>query len=203
MSTRHREGHRLGVNPKLVVGFVAAAGLVLAAATQSPAGASTAASSKSLAKDLLTTSYAKKVGFSKVAEKATTTSKTGVKNCPDGGQVAFESSSGQTGLVSEVVACRTNKAAVTLLNGTRSGTSATSAAPPKSLGPSAFERSGGGSTYAIYWRRGSTVEVVALNTDVPASSNTSTSTTVATPPITSAQQRVLSSAAVEQNTLLS
>jgi hypothetical protein len=180
--------------------LAAAVSLFVAAATQSTAGASTAASSKSLVKDLLTSSYAKKAGFTKVAEKVTTTSKTGVKNCPDAAQEAFESASGQTGLVSEVVACTTSKAAQTLLSGTRSATSATSATLPKSLGSSAMERSGG-STYAIYWRRGITVEVVALNIDVPASSS-STSTTVPGPPMTSPQQALLSRAAVEQNRLL-
>jgi hypothetical protein len=175
----------LAVNLKLLAALAAAVALSVAAAPESPAGAGTPKSSKS--------------GFPKVAEKASTTSKTGVKNCPDGGQEAFESASGQTGLVSEVVACATSKAAQTLLSGTRSATSATSTTPPKSLGSTAMERSGGGSTYAIYWRRGTTVAVVALNTDVPASSSSSTSTTVAAPPITSAQQQLLSSAAVQQD----
>ena len=64
------------------------------------------------------------------------------------------------------MACTTSKAATALLSGTRSATSATSANPPKQLGPSAIERNGGGSTYAIYWRRGTIVEVVALIADV-------------------------------------
>jgi hypothetical protein len=202
MARPHREGHRPRVpwplNWRLFAGLAAAAVLVFAVATQSPAGASTPASSKSLAKDLLTFSYAKQVGFTKVAGKATTTSKTGVKNCPDGGQEAFESASGQTGLVSEVVACTTSKAARKLLSGT---TSAVSVSLPKRLGPSAIER-GSGSTYAIFWLRGSIVEAVALNTDVPASSSSSSSTTVPARPLTSAQQNLLSSAAVEQDTLL-
>lgn len=202
MPTPHRERHRprvpRPVNWKLFAAFAAAVALFVTAATQSPAGASTPASSKSLARDLLSFSYAKHAGFTKVVGKATTTSKTGVKNCPDGGQEAFESASGQTGLVSEVVACTTSKAALTLLGST---TSATSVDLPKRLGPSAVERSSG-STYAIFWRRGTIVEVVALNTDVPASSSSSTSTTVPVPPLTSAQQTLLSSAAVEQDTLL-
>jgi hypothetical protein len=165
-----------------------------------PAGASTPTSPKSLAKDLLASSYAKKAGFAKVADKVTVTSKTGVKSCPDGAQEAFESASGQTGLLSEALACTTSKGAAALLSSARSGNSATSATPPKRLGSSAFERSSGGSTYAIYWQRGTIAEMVALNTNVPASS--SSSTTVATPPITPAQQKVLSSAAVEQDALL-
>ena len=176
--------------------------LLVTAAAQMPAGASTPASPKSLAKDLLPSSYLKKAGFTKVAVKASTTSKTGLKSCSDGAQEAFTSASGQTGLESEVVACTTSKAATALLNGVRSATSATSTTPPRQLGSSAIERSGGGSTYLIYWRRGTIVEVLALNTNVPASSSSSTSTTGAAPPITPAQQKVLSSAAVEQDALL-
>ena len=193
--------------PALVVNrkiFALAMAVVLSvAAAEMPAWASTVTSPKSLAKDLLTVSFAKKAGFTKVSEKASTTSKTGEKSCPNGADEAFESASGQMGVFSEAVACTTSKAAAALLNGVRSGTSGTSgtsATPPKRLGSSAIERSGGGSTYAIYWQRGKILELVALNTNVPASSSTSTSTTLATPPITPAQQKVLSSLAVAQDT---
>jgi hypothetical protein len=167
-------------------------------AAQVPAGAT---SPKSLARDLLASSYAKADGFTKVVARASTTAKTGVKNCQDGGKEAFETASGQTGLLSEVVACTTSKAVLALLSGTRSATSASSASPPARLGPSAMERSNG-STYAIYWRRGALVEMVALVTNVSASSSSSTSTTVAAAPITLAQQALLSNAAVEQNALI-
>jgi hypothetical protein len=187
----------LAVNRKIFALAMAVA--LLVAAAEMPAWASTVASPKSLATDLLTASYAKKAGFTKVSEKVSTTSKTGEKSCPNGAQEAFESASGQMGVFSEAVACTTSKAAAALLKGVRSGTSGTSATPPKGLGSSAIERSGGGSTYVIYWQRGKTLELVALNTNVPATS-TSTSTTLATPPITPAQQKVLSSLALEQNT---
>lgn len=168
-----------------------------------PAAASTAASPKSLAKDLLPSSYAKKAGFTEVAEKATTTSKTGVKSCPNGAQEAFQSASAPTGVASEVVGCTTSKAAAAVLKGVRSSGSATSSMLPKRLGPAAVEVSGGGSTYAIYWQRGTIVELVALTTNVSASGSSSTSTTTATPPITAAQQKVLTRAAEEQNAVRS
>ena len=171
------------------------------AAAPTGAGASTPGSPKLLVKDLLPSSYLKKAGFTEVAEKATTTSKTGVKSCPDGAQEAYQSASNQTGVASEVLSCTTTKGASALLNEVRSGGSVTSSIPPKRLGSSAVEVSGGGSTYGIYWRRGTNVELVALSTDVSASSSSSTSAT--TPPITAAQQKVLSSAALEQDSLLS
>jgi hypothetical protein len=192
-------GRTLPINRRIFAALAVAVVLPLTVAAQMSAGASTPTSPKSLAKDLLTSSYAKKAGFTKVAAKASTTSNTGQKSCPDAAREVFESASGQTALLSEVVACTTSKAAAALLSGAPSGTSGT---PPKQLGSSAVERSGGSNNYLIYWLRGNIAEVVGLNTNVPASSSTSTSTTVAATPITSAQQRVLSSAAVEQNKLL-
>jgi hypothetical protein len=192
-------GRTLPINRRIFAALAVVVVLPLTVAAQMSAGASTPTSPKSLAKDLLTSSYAKKAGFTKVAAKASTTSNTGQKSCPDAAREVFESASGQTALLSEVVACTTSKAAAALLSGAPSGTSGT---PPKQLGSSAVERSGGSNNYLIYWLRGNIAEVVGLNTNVPASSSTSTSTTVAATPITSAQQRILSSAAVEQNKLL-
>jgi hypothetical protein len=175
--------------------------IVLPATAAAPtlAGASTAASAKSLAKDLLPSSYAQKAGFTKVAQKVNLSSKTGLNSCPNGARVTFKNASGQTALGSEVVACTTNKAAAALLNGSRSGTSVTSAHLPERLGSSAIEQVSDVSLYQILWRRGSIVEGVALNISVPASAGSSTSNSNTTLPITSAQQEVLSSAAVKQD----
>jgi len=192
-------GRTLPINRRILAALAVVVVLPLTVAAQMPAGASTSTSPKSLVKDLLPSSYAKKAGFTKVIGKATTTSNTGQKTCPNAAREVFESASGQTALLSEVVACTTSKAAIALLSGTPKGTSGT---PPKQLGSSAIERSGGSNNYIIYWLRGNIAELVGLNTNVPASSSTSTSTTAAATPITPAQQKVLSSAAVEQNKLL-
>jgi hypothetical protein len=53
-----------------------------------------------------------------------------------------------------------------------------------------------GSIYEIVWLRGAIVEAVALNVNVPLSSS---NPTIATQPITPAEQKVLSSAAVVQD----
>ncbi|MGH9047397.1 MAG: hypothetical protein ACRDVW_08785 [Acidimicrobiales bacterium] len=167
-----------------------------------PASASTPAAPKSLAKDLLPPSYAKKVGFTKVVEKASTTSKTGEKSCPNGAQEIFKNASGKAGMESEIVACTTSKAAAALLGGVATGTSATSSSPPKRLGSSAIERAGGGSSpsYAIYWRRGAILELIGITFDLAAStSSTTTTTTAPAPPITPAEQKLLSKVAVAQN----
>jgi hypothetical protein len=191
----------LSISRNIFAALAMAIVLPVTAAAPMPAGASTPASAKSLAKDLLPSSYAKKAGFTKVARKVATSSKTGLKSCPNGAQETFESASGQTALASEVVACTTDEAAAALVKSSRSGASVTSAQPPKRLGSSAIEHVSG-AIYEIVWQRGTIVEAVALNINVPASAGSSTSTTIAALPITSAQQEVLSSAAVKQDAQL-
>jgi hypothetical protein len=116
--------------------------IVLTGLGETTAGASTP-SAKSLAKDLMTTAYAKTAGFTEVVEKVSTSAKTGVKSCPDGAQEAFEDASNQTGVKAEILVCQTKKAAAALLTVVKSEGSASSA-PPKQLGPSAIESSGNG-----------------------------------------------------------
>jgi hypothetical protein len=165
--------------------------LPLTAATQIPASASTVASASSLAKDLLPSSYANEVGFTKVVENVTT-SKTGNRSCPLDAQEVFENAQGTLDLISGAATCTTSQGA---LRSARSGTLATSASPPKQLGSSAIERRSPGSVYEIYWLRGLTLEVVEIAAGPPSSPRPRR-------PITSAQQKILSSAAVEQNRLL-
>jgi hypothetical protein len=162
------------------------------------AGASTT-SAKSLAKDLMTTAYAKKAGFTEVAEKVSTSAKTGVKSCPDGAQEAFEDATNQSGVIAEVLSCSTKKAATALLAGVKAQ-GAKSSTPPKQLGSSAIERSSSGPVYTIYWRQGDVFEFVGLETQIPASTSasTTTTTTAPAPPITAAEQRILAGAAVNQ-----
>jgi hypothetical protein len=171
--------------------------IVLIGLGEVTAGASTP-SMKSLAKDLMTTSYAKTAGFTEVAEKVSTTAKTGVKSCPDGAQEAFEDASNQTGVIAEVLVCNTKKAAAALLTSVKAE-GATSSSPPKQLGSSALELSTSGPVYTIYWQQGDVFAFVGLETQIPASSSSSTTTTTApAPPITAAEQKVLSGAAVNQ-----
>jgi Zn-dependent alcohol dehydrogenase len=186
--------------PRRALPAVAAAVvLALTGLGEITAGASTS-SAKSLAKDLMTTAYAKKAGFTEVAEKASTSAKTGVKSCPDGAQEAFEDGSNHSGVIAEVLDCQTKKAATALLTGVKAE-GAKSSSPPKQLGSSAVERSSSGPVYTIYWRQGDVFEFVGLETQIPASSSSSTTTTTApapAPPITPAEQKILSDAAVNQ-----
>jgi hypothetical protein len=184
--------------PRRAVPAVAVALLVaLSGIGAITAGASTP-SAKSLAKDLMTAAYAKKAGFSEVAEKVSTSAKTGVKSCPDGAQEAFVDGANQSGVKAEVLVCQTKKAAAALLAGAKAE-GATSASPPKQLGSSAVERSSDGPLYTIYWQEGDVFEFVGLATQIPASTAASTTTTTApAPPITAAEQKILAAAAVNQ-----
>ena len=179
---------------KLLGALAVVVALPLTAATQIPASASTVASASSLAKDLLPSSYANKVGFTKVVENVTT-SNTGKKSCPLDAEEEFENAQGKLDLISGAAPCTTSQGAAAILRSAQSSTSTTSASPPKQLGSSAIERSTPGSVYDIYWLRGRTLEVVEIVAVSPMGSRHRR-------PITSAQQKILSSAAVEQNGLV-
>jgi len=190
------------INRKTVVALAVAVVLPVLLAAQLPVGASPPTPAKSLGKELLPASFAKTTGFTAVVEKVTTSSKTGQKNCPNGAQEAFEDASGRTGVVSEVVACTSAQTAAALLQKVVASTTSSSLVPPKRLGASAYERNSGGSTYSIYWRRGATLELVGLTTDVSASTGSTSGTTTPAVPISSRQQTVLSNAAVKQDAQL-
>jgi hypothetical protein len=179
------------IHRKLIVALAAVIALPVTVAMEIPASASTVASASSLAKDVLPSSYANNVGFTQVAEKVATY-KTGNTSCPFAAQEEFENAKGTLRLISGAATCTTSQGA---LKNARSGTSATSASPPKQLGSSAIERSSPGSIYEIYWLRGLTLEVVEIASVSPTSSRHR-------PPIAAAQQQILSNAAVEQNRLL-
>jgi hypothetical protein len=174
--------------PKL---FGAAALIVVPALTataQAAAGASTTTPKSSLAKDLLPPWYAKKIGFTKVTQSPVTS--TGDPLCPHNAEELFENAKGTLDLLSGAATCISSQGA---LREARSRTLASSATPPKQLGPSAIERHSAGLVYEMYWFRGRTLEVVEIGVIPPSSRHSR--------PITPALQKLLSSAALEQNGL--
>jgi len=184
----------------IVIVIVAVAALVAGLAVVS-GGKRPPSSSTSLTKDLLPPSYAQRAGFSAVVVKPVSSAKTGEPSCSHGAQEAFEDTSGHMGIESEVLSCTSGKTAGALLHSVVQGT-ASASTPPRQRGPSAVERSTEGSTYVIYWNRGSVLELVSLTIDIPATDASTTTTLAVTPPITSALQKLLSNTAVEQNSLL-
>ena len=193
------------LNRRTLVAGVTALGVSLIGALALgglPAGASMKAVLASPSKGLLATAQASRLGFTKVVGKPTTTTKTGVTGCGKGAEVAFEDSTGATGLISEILVCKSASGPAGLLKkAKKAGSTSSAAMPPKQLGSTAIELAAQGTTYAIYWQRGTVLEVVALDTNVPASASSTTTTSAPGPviPLTSQQQQTLSNAALAQD----
>jgi cyclophilin family peptidyl-prolyl cis-trans isomerase len=179
----------------LAVTVVALSGLIAAA----PAATAATATQKPSTSVLVPVAAAKAAGFTKVATAPTTSTATSVAGCPDGAQEEFENAAGKVGLLSEVLYCATKADAAKLLKGISTESKAEAGQkPPKSLGPTAVERLGSGSTYLIVWQRGTAFELTALSEDPSASSTTST-TVATTIPLTAHDQQVLANASTQQN----
>jgi cyclophilin family peptidyl-prolyl cis-trans isomerase len=138
-------------------------------------------------------------GFTKVVHAASASTSTQVSGCPDGAEAEYANASGKLGLISEVLYCTAPSGATGLLhNISSSGQAKKGLHPPKALGATALERVSSDSTYLIVWRRGAALELVGLNTNLPASSTTST-TSGSVVPLSPHEQQLLVSAASQQN----
>ena len=192
---------KLTLNLVVAASVVATAVPVVGSIFVEPAAA-TSSGSKPSTSVLVPVSAAKEAGFTKVVDAPSTSTNTGVTGCPYGAQEEFASASGSLGLASEVLYCESTADAVTLLKSFGSeGKTQPGLTPPKSLGSTAVERVGSGSTYLIAWRRGSAFELSGLSTDLASSSSSSsTSTTTGTPvPLTAHDKQVLANAATQQS----
>ena len=166
-----------------------------------PAGASQGSVAGAPAKGLLTTAQAKGLGFTRTATKASTSNKTGVSGCSRGAQVAYENSAKKTGIISEVLVCKSAPVATALIAKEKKvGKALASMKPPRALGPTAIERAAEASTYAIYWQQGKIIELLAFDSNIDASTSSATATTVPAKPLSAGQQQTLVKAALEQNT---
>jgi cyclophilin family peptidyl-prolyl cis-trans isomerase len=179
--------------PSLAATVVALSGLVVAV----PAATATA-TQKPSTNVLVPVSAAKAAEFTKVVTAPTTSTATNVTGCPDGAQEQFANASGSVGLLSEVLYCTNAADAAALLKGISTSSKEAGQKPPKSLGSTAVERLGTGSTYVIAWQHGNAFELTGLSEDLSASSTTST-TVAPTVPLTAHDQQVLANAATQQN----
>jgi hypothetical protein len=160
----------------------------------SDAGASTPPASAYV----LSPKVARTLGFPVTLRAAKKTAATGVKGCTTVVDAVYLDKTKQTGLVSEVVNCRSSSAATGAVATVRRRFAVDTSIPvPKSLGSGAFGSSAEAPQYLLIWRTGSHIGFTAIDTDVPASTST-TSTTGVLPAITAAQKAVLGKAAVSQ-----
>ena len=164
-----------------------------------PAATAMTAAQKPSTNVLVPVSAAKAAGFTKAVTAPTTSTDTSVTGCPDGAQEEYANASGTSGLLSEVLYCATAADAAELLQGIAAQSKAEAGQkPPKTLGSTAVERLGSGSTYLIAWQHGTAFELTGLSEDLSASSTTST-TEATTVPLTAHDQQVLANAATQQN----
>ena len=144
---------------------------------------------------------ARTLGFPVTLRPAKTTAATGVKGCTTAIDAVYLDREKQTGLVSEVVNCRSSTAAAGAVATVRKRFPTDPSIPvPKSLGTGAFGTSSDAPQYLLIWRTGPHVGFTAFDTDIPASTST-TSTTGVLPAITTAQKMVLGKAALAQRAL--
>lgn len=155
---------------------------------------------------VLTSAYAKQVGFPTTAVAAKSSTTTGEKGCPVSAESAYANRATNSGLVSESLICNSVAAATTAFDQAKAhATVDGSITLPKALGSTAFATAAQAPQYTVVWQHGTRVGVTGVDTDVTASaqasSSSTTSTTAPLPPITAAQTKVLIAAALVQNGL--
>ena len=179
---------------KLVVGFGALTAAALLAALPGVAGAAPSADST-----VLNPSFAKSIGFAKTVQPAKQTKVTTQKGCTTSVEAVYEDAVGKTGLVSETLQCTSASAATKALASARKQVKVYSAfKAPKKLGSTAFVTATDAPEYLIAWVNGSRVAITAVDVNIASSA---TSTTTASSPLTAAQMKTLSTAALKQNSL--
>ena len=138
------------------------------------------------------------LGFPTTLRAAKESKATGVKGCSSAVDAVYLDATKQTGLVSEVVNCTSSTAASGAMATVRKRLTADRSIPvPGALGSSAFATSVEAPQYLLVWRTGSHLGFTAFDTDVPATTS-STSTTAVLPPITATQKALLGRAALAQ-----
>jgi hypothetical protein len=163
------------------------------------ASTGTAGAATSVGATVLNPSYAKSIGFAKTVQAAKQTKVTTQKGCTASVEAVYENASGKTGLVSETLQCNSNALAIKALATAKKQVKVyPSFKAPKMLGSTAFVTGTDAPEYLIAWVNGTKVAITAIDVNIAASS---TSTTVASSPLTTAQMKTLSTAALKQNSL--
>lgn len=138
------------------------------------------------------------LGFPTTLRAAKQSKATGVKGCTTAVDAVYLDTTKQTGLVSEVVNCTSSTAASAAMATVHKRLTSDRSIPvPKALGSGAFATSVEAPQYLLVWRTGSHLGFTAFDTDVPATTS-STSTTAVLPAITATQKVLLGKAAVAQ-----
>ena len=190
-----RRWRRASPNPALWVVIGVGGASLLAAACGS---SSAPPSSSTPAAEVLSPAYAKSAGFPKTLNAAKQSTVTSQKGCTSTVGAAYTDSVGQTALISSVLTCDSPASASAAFTTIKKHYGADAAiAVPKGLGTSAFATASIAPQYLMVWQTGSRVAITAVDVNLAASRTTSG--TVASPPLTSAQEQTLGKAAEAQN----
>jgi hypothetical protein len=170
---------------------------ILAAACSTPSATPTSTPTAIV----LSPTYASSAGFPKTLNAAKTSTVTSQKGCLSTVGAVYTDSVKQTALISSILNCDSAASASTAFSTIQKHYGADKAiAVPKALGTSAFATASIAPQYLMVWQTGSKVAITAIDVNLAASSTTSS--TVASPPITTAQEATLYRAAEAQNALL-
>ena len=149
------------------------------------------------AASVLSPGYARSVGFSRAYRAASRQSITNEKGCTTSVEAIYENSAAKTGLISDLLHCKSAASASAVLEAFRKQVRIDSAIKvPGQLGSSAFATASQAPEYLVAWQVGSGVALLALDTDTAASSSSAKA-----PPISRSQINVLVDSAVEQDSL--
>jgi len=153
---------------------------------------------------VLNSTYAKSVGYPKTVQAAAKRAVTTEKGCSASIEAVYEDTAGKTGLISELLKCNSPASATKVLTTFRKSIHvATSIQIPVQLGTTAFATASSAPEYVVAWQVGSGVALTAVDVDIAASSNSSeaSSGSATSKSITRHQVKVLTDAAIQQNSL--
>ena len=152
---------------------------------------------------VLNSAYAKSVGYPKTVQAATKGPVTDEKGCTTSIEAVYEDAAGKTGLISDLLKCNSPASAAKVLANLRKSIHIdTSIGVPGQLGTSAFATASSAPEYLVAWQVGSGVALSGVDVDIAASSSSSGSSgSTTSKSITRHQVKVLTGAAIQQNSL--
>ena len=154
------------------------------------------------AASVLDAGYAKSIGFPKTLQAAKETKVTTQKGCTDSVESVYEDAGAKTGLLADVLNCKSEgSAAVALAAARKQVTVDRSVQVPSELGKTAFATASEAPEYIIAWQVETRLVFTAIDVELKASLGTATGK--ASKALTVSQRKTLAQAAVDQNSLVS
>lgn len=185
----------------LLIGGIIFPSLIVLGVLSLVIGGSTSPSRSTTTASVLDAAYAKRVGFPKTVQSAKKTKVTTQKGCTETIESVYEDAAAKKALLSEVLVCKSNTlAAASLAAARKVSTVDKTVLVPKELGKTAFATNSEAPEYIIAWQVGSRLVFTAIDVNVSASSTAATSSPSVT--LTASQRKVLTAAAIRQNSIL-